>query len=59
MKKPRIQRAKLLGEAQSLIGAAINDFRNDRDPNHLDKGFPKLERAFEILLKLRERYKAT
>lgn len=51
-----IQRAALLAEAQDLIGQAKAAIENDRDAMALDKAIPALERAFDIMVILREKY---
>jgi hypothetical protein len=56
-KRARIPQAKLLGELQDLVGRALSEYLNDRNPHRADRVIPALERAFEICLILRSKYK--
>jgi hypothetical protein len=50
-------RAQMLSELQDLIGRAKNGYLNDRSPERADIVIPALERAFDIVIKLRSGYK--
>lgn len=56
MRRPRVERSKLLGELQNLIGEAQSVYNNDRAPDRADKLLPILDRCFEIVLILRKNY---
>lgn len=49
----RFQRAKLLGELQDLVGRAKSDFENDRAWDRAERVTRSLDRAFDIVLTIR------
>ena len=54
----RVPRAQFLKRLQDLIGKIQGDYMNDRAPDRADKVLPALKEAFEIVVRLREKYKA-
>lgn len=56
--RKRVPRAKLLRELQDLVGRAKGIYMNDRAPDRADLILPVLDRAFDICVELRDKYKA-
>jgi hypothetical protein len=53
----RMPRAKMLGRVQDLIGGAIAAYHNDRAECRAGAVLPRLEEAFDLVVKLRGRYR--
>ena len=57
LKKPRLPRARLLARLQFLVGRAKNVYLDDRAEERAGPLLHALDEAFEICLKLSERYR--